>query len=122
MDKDEDEKETSPKTEDKWSIDECKSDKCHFHSNGCKPGQKNIFQDAWSILETTYEGTAAVKISKLHILATRFEDLKMKEDDTINDFNTKLCDIANEVFTLGEKTRMLNSFEKRYANFQAVWM
>ena len=27
----------------------------------------------------------------------------MSEEETINDFNGKLCDIANESFTLGEK-------------------
>ena len=37
------------------------------------------------------------------MLASRFEDLRMLEDETISDFNSKLCDIANEAFTLGEK-------------------
>ena len=27
----------------------------------------------------------------------------MLEDETISDFNSKLCDIANEAFTFGEK-------------------
>ena len=27
----------------------------------------------------------------------------MMEDESINDFNSKLCEIANETFTLGEK-------------------
>ena len=37
------------------------------------------------------------------MLASRFEDLRMMENETINDFNSKLCDIANEAFALGEK-------------------
>ena len=37
------------------------------------------------------------------MLASKFEDLKMLEHETINDFNSKLCDIANEAFALGEK-------------------
>ena len=35
-------------------------------------------------------------------LASKFEDLKMLEDESINDFNSKLCEITNEAFTLGE--------------------
>ena len=44
-----------------------------------------------------------VKISKLQMLASRFEDLKMLEHEAINNFNSKLYDIANEAFALGEK-------------------
>ncbi|XP_073159007.1 uncharacterized protein [Henckelia pumila] len=60
--------------------------------------------DSWNILETAYEGTTPVKISKLQILTTRFEELNMGEDETLNDFNTRLCDISNEAFSLGENT------------------
>ena len=60
-------------------------------------------RDAWIILQNTHEGTSSVKISKLQMLASIFKDLKMLEDETISDLNSKLCDIANEAFTLGEK-------------------
>ena len=50
-----------------------------------------------------HEGTVAVRPSKLQLLATRFEKLRMLEDETISDFNSKLCDIANESFALGVK-------------------
>ena len=49
---------------------------------------KNIFRlintctvakDAWEILKTTHEGTSKVKMSRLQLLATKFENLKMKE-------------------------------------------
>ncbi|KAI3445011.1 hypothetical protein Pfo_001676 [Paulownia fortunei] len=42
-------------------------------------------------------------MSKLLILATRFENLIMEENETIAEFNAKLYDIANEVYALGEK-------------------
>ena len=55
------------------------------------------------------------------MLASRFEDLRMLEDETISDFNSKLCDIANEAFTFGEKysetklvKKTLRSFPKRF--------
>ena len=60
-------------------------------------------RDAWIILQNAHEGTSSVKISKLQMLASRFEDLRMLEDETISDFNSKLCDIVNEAFNLGEK-------------------
>ena len=60
-------------------------------------------RDVWTILKNAYKGTSAVKISKLQMLASKFEDLRMLEDESINEFNSKLCEIANEAFTLGEK-------------------
>ena len=36
-----------------------------------------ITKEVWRILETTYEGTKKVKDTKLQMLTTRFEELKM---------------------------------------------
>ena len=58
---------------------------------------------AWIILENAHERTSAIKISKLQMLASKFEDLRMLEDESINDLNSKLCEISNEPFTLNEK-------------------
>ncbi|GMN59829.1 hypothetical protein TIFTF001_028927 [Ficus carica] len=44
-----------------------------------------------------------MKMPKLQLLATRFEDLRMMEFETIVEYNAKICDIANEAFALGEK-------------------
>ena len=38
----------------------------------------SIANEAWQILETTYEGTKKVKDTKLQILTTQFEELKMR--------------------------------------------
>ena len=45
-----------------------------------------IAKEAWQILETTYEGTKKVKDTKLQMLTTRFEELKMSEDESFNSF------------------------------------
>ena len=45
-----------------------------------------IAKEAWGILETTYEGTKKVKDTKLQILTTRFEELKMSEDESFDSF------------------------------------
>ena len=37
------------------------------------------------------------------MLASKFEDLRMMDDETIRNFNSKLCDITNKAFVFGEK-------------------
>ena len=59
-------------------------------------------KEAWTILQTTYEGTKAVKDSKLQRLTTRFEEIKMEEDESFDEFYAKLTDIVNSAFNLGE--------------------
>ena len=57
---------------------------------------------AWTILQTTYEGTKAVKDSKLQRLTTSFEEIKMGEDESFNEFYAKLKNMVNSTFNLGE--------------------
>ena len=45
-----------------------------------------IAKEAWQILETTYEGTEKVKDTKLQMLTTRFEELKMSEEESFDSF------------------------------------
>ncbi|XP_057444286.1 uncharacterized protein LOC130736472 [Lotus japonicus] len=62
-----------------------------------------VAKDAWEILKTAHEGTSRVRMSRLQILTTQFENLKMKEDETISDFHMRLRDMANSFFALGEQ-------------------
>ena len=57
---------------------------------------------AQTILQTTYEGTKAVKNSKLQRLTTSFEEIKMEVDESFDEFYAKLKDILNSAFNLGE--------------------
>ena len=59
-------------------------------------------KEAWTILQTTYEGTKAVKDSKLQRLTTSFEEIKMEEDELFHKFYAKLKDIMDSAFNLGE--------------------
>ena len=59
-------------------------------------------KEAWTILQTIYEGTKAVKDSKLQRLITSFEEIKMKEDESFDEFYDKLKDIVNSTFNLGK--------------------
>ena len=57
-------------------------------------------KEVWTILQTTYEGTKAVKDSKLQRLTTSFEEIKIEEDESFNEFYAKLKDIVNSTFNL----------------------
>ena len=59
-------------------------------------------KEAWTILQTTYEGPKAIKDSKLQRLTTSFEEIKMEEDESFDEFYAKLKDIVNSAFNLGE--------------------
>ena len=59
-------------------------------------------KEAWTILQTTYEGTKVVKDLKLQRLTISFEEIKMKEDESFDDFYAKLKDIVSSAFNLGE--------------------
>ena len=59
-------------------------------------------KEAWDILQVTHEGTPTIKISKLQILTTKFENIRMHENQTFSSFYYKLSDIVNSLFNLGE--------------------
>ena len=78
-------------------------------------------KEVWTILQTTYEGTKAVKDSELQRLTTSFEEIKMDEDESFDEFYAKLKDIVNLVFNLGETIlepkvvrKVLRSLPKRF--------
>ena len=56
-------------------------------------------------METTYESTKKVKDTKLQMLTTHFEELKMSEDESFNSFYGKLNEVVIRKFNLGEKTK-----------------
>ena len=49
-----------------------------------------------------HEGTKAVKINKLQQLTTRFENIRMFDDECFDEFYTKLNDIVNSAYNLSE--------------------
>ena len=62
-----------------------------------------VAKEAWEILETTYEGTKKVKDTKLQMLTTKFEELKMGDDESFDSFYGKLNEIVIAKLNLGEK-------------------
>ena len=78
-------------------------------------------KEAWTILQITYEGTKAVKDSKLQRLTTSFEEIKIEEDKSFDEIYAKLKDIVNSAFNLGETIpepkivrKVLRSLPKRF--------
>ena len=51
-----------------------------------KISSMKVAKEAWTILETTYEGTKAVKTMKLQRLTSSFEEIRMEEDETFDEF------------------------------------
>ena len=43
-------------------------------------------KEAWTILQTTYKGTKAVKDSKFQRITTSFEEVKIEEDESFDEF------------------------------------
>ena len=66
-----------------------------------KISSTKIAKEVWTILQITYEGTKAVKDSKFQRVTTSFEEIKMEEDDSFDEFYAKLKDIVNSAFNLG---------------------
>ena len=86
-----------------------------------KISSTEIAKEAWTILQKTYKGTKAVKDLKPQRLITSFEEIKMEEDESFDEFYAKLKDIVNSAFNLGETIpkhkivrKVLRSLPKRF--------
>ena len=61
-----------------------------------------IAHTAWNILQIMHESIKAVKINKLQLLTTRFESIRMSDDEYFDEFYAKLNNIVNSAYNLGE--------------------
>ena len=61
-----------------------------------------VAHTTWNILQTAHEGTKAVKINKLQQLTSKFESIRMSDDESFDEFYAKLNDIVNSAYNLGE--------------------
>jgi hypothetical protein len=120
------------KSEEEWTTAEDESSLANSRAlNAIFNGvDKNMFRmikqctvakNAWEILKTAHEGTTKVKSAKLQLLTTKFENLKMLEDECIQDYHLNILDIVNDFDSLGEKIsdeklvrKILRSVPKRF--------
>ena len=61
-----------------------------------------VAHTAQNILQIVHEGTKTVKINKLQQLTTRFESIRMSDDECFDEFYAKLNEIVNFAYNLGE--------------------
>ena len=61
-----------------------------------------VAHTAWNILQTVHEGTKAVKINKLQQLTSKFESIRMFDDESFDELYAKLNDIVNSASNLSE--------------------
>jgi len=80
-----------------------------------------VAKDVWEILKTAHEGITKVKRAKFQLLTTKFENLRMMEDESIQDYYLNILHIANAFESLGEKIsdeklvrKILRSLPKRF--------
>ena len=64
-----------------------------------------VAKEVWEILKTTYEGMKKMKDTKLQMLTTQFEELKMSKDESFDSFYSKLNEVVVNKFNLGEETK-----------------
>ncbi|VFQ66950.1 unnamed protein product [Cuscuta campestris] len=73
------------------------SSQCRLISN-CTEAKK-----AWEILETTHEGDERVKTAKLHILMTKYENLRMDDKEKIAEFHGRVLRALPESYAMDAK-------------------
>lgn len=102
------------KLEAKWTVEEEKlanSNNKALYANFCgvdlqyfkRIAKCTMEKLAWDILEVAHDGTTTIKQSKMQMLTSRFESLRMQESKTIAEFYSKVCDLSNQAFALGEE-------------------
>ena len=106
-------KKSRPKLDSEWNTGDNDSFEANSRALGAIYGalRKSEFsrisscstaKEAWDVLQITHEGTHTVKTSKIQMLTTRFEELRMSEDESFDSFIAKLSDIVNLFRALGE--------------------
>jgi hypothetical protein len=61
-------------------------------------------KEMWDKLISSYEGNKKVNDAKLQICRVHFEQLKMKEDETVGKYFVRVEELVNAMKELGEKT------------------
>lgn len=59
-------------------------------------------KEAWKTLQKHCKGSESVRLTKVRMLISKFENLRMEESESITDYDRRLRDISNEAFSLGD--------------------
>ena len=63
----------------------------------------NTSKEAWEILQQEFQGDSKVRSIKLQTLRKDFEILKMKDNELIKDYFSKIIEIVNQMKSYGEE-------------------
>ena len=61
-----------------------------------------VTHTVWNILQVVHEGTKAIKINKLQQLTSKFESIRMSDDESFDEYYAKLNNIVNSAYNLSE--------------------
>ncbi|CAM8923580.1 unnamed protein product [Rhodiola kirilowii] len=61
-----------------------------------------VAKEAWDILQMAYEGTDKVRNSRMQIVTSKFDEMKMKDSEIIPEFHARVLDLSNEAAALGK--------------------
>ena len=73
----------------------------------------------WDKLKNIYEGDLKVRKTKLHTHRSKFEQLKVKDDEDIAVYLLKIDDVVNTMLGLGEEIKEEKIVEKILRSFPA---
>ncbi|XP_073138435.1 uncharacterized protein [Henckelia pumila] len=78
-------------------------------------------RNAWEKLKIHSEGSASVKKTRMRLITSKFEKMRMEESETIMEYNGRLKSLANEASVLGDPisneklvSKVLRSVPKRF--------
>ncbi|XP_073017755.1 uncharacterized protein [Primulina eburnea] len=78
-------------------------------------------KSSWDTLQRHCEGSESVRRTRLRILTSKFETIKMEESENILDYDRRLREIANETFSIGDSiskkrlvSKVLRSLPERF--------
>ena len=69
----------------------------------------NTSKPTWNILKNAYEGAS---FAKLKTLRRKFENVKLNNNESVNEYITKIWDLFNQMSFLGEDIQETRMIEK----------
>ncbi|GJZ39747.1 putative reverse transcriptase domain-containing protein [Tanacetum coccineum] len=69
-------------------------------------------KEAWEVLKQEFQGDVKVRAIKLQTLKQDYENTKMKENESLNDYSSRLTDLINQMKSYGDEIEGQRIFEK----------
>ncbi|XP_075507467.1 uncharacterized protein LOC142544290 [Primulina tabacum] len=129
---DDQEGDKQPKPETDWTADEVQNSNHNSKALNAifTSVDMNMFslitnctsaKSAWDIVQSHCEGSESVRQTRLRMLTSKFEMLRMEESENILEYDRRLQEIANEAFSVGEAisnerlvSKVLRSLPERF--------